>query len=86
MIHQVLFSMENNEKIFMNVVCCSFDWRFNEELHLLTVKAKSANTDFANTIDFDEWLKRELILFPLKSTVFQYDIAWMKYFFLILQM
>ena len=26
--HQVLFSMKNNEKIFMNVVCCSRDWRF----------------------------------------------------------
>ena len=26
--HQVLFSLKNNEKIFMNVVCCSLDWRF----------------------------------------------------------
>ena len=26
--HQVLFSLKNNEKIFMNVVCCSHDWRF----------------------------------------------------------
>ena len=26
--HQVLFSRKNNEKIFMNVVCCSRDWRF----------------------------------------------------------
>ena len=25
--YQVLFSLKNNEKIFMNVVCCS-DWRF----------------------------------------------------------
>ena len=25
---QVLFSLKNNEKIFMNVVCCSRDWRF----------------------------------------------------------
>ena len=24
--HQVLFSMKNHEKIFMNVVCCSRDW------------------------------------------------------------
>ena len=23
-----LFSLKNNEKIFMNVVCCSRDWRF----------------------------------------------------------
>ena len=26
--HQVLFSLKNNEKIFMNVVCCSRDWHF----------------------------------------------------------
>ena len=26
--HQVLFSPKNSEKIFMNVVCCSRDWRF----------------------------------------------------------
>ena len=26
--HQVLFSLKNKEKIFMNVVCCSHDWRF----------------------------------------------------------
>ena len=25
--HQVLFSLKNNEKIFMKVVCCSRDWR-----------------------------------------------------------
>ena len=32
--HQVLFSLKNNEKILMNVVCCSRDWRFK-------VKAKT---------------------------------------------
>ena len=26
--HQVLFSLKNNEKICINVVCCSRDWRF----------------------------------------------------------
>ena len=26
--HLVLFPVKNNEKIFMNVVCCSRDWRF----------------------------------------------------------
>ena len=29
--HQVLFSLKNNEKIFMNVVCCSPDWRFKDK-------------------------------------------------------
>ena len=26
--YQVLFSLEDNEEIFMNVVCCGCDWRF----------------------------------------------------------
>ena len=26
--YQVLFSLKNNEQLFMNVVCCSRDWRF----------------------------------------------------------
>ena len=26
--YQVLFSLKNNEKVFMDVVCCSRDWRF----------------------------------------------------------
>ena len=26
--HQVLFSLKNTEKIFINVVCCSRDWPF----------------------------------------------------------
>ena len=24
--HQVLFSLKNNEKMLMNVVCCNRDW------------------------------------------------------------
>ena len=26
--YQVLFSLKNNEKVFINVVCCSRDWQF----------------------------------------------------------
>ena len=26
--YQVLFSLKNNENVFINVVCCSHDWRF----------------------------------------------------------
>ena len=26
--YHVLFSLKNNKKVFMNVVCCSRDWRF----------------------------------------------------------
>ena len=29
--YQVLFSRKNNEKIFMNAVCCSRDWCFKSE-------------------------------------------------------
>ena len=28
--HQVLFSLKNSEKIFMNVICCSRDWHFKD--------------------------------------------------------
>ena len=33
--HQVLFSLKNNEKIFMNVVCCSCDWRLKGETDII---------------------------------------------------
>ena len=26
--YQVLFSLKNNEKVFINVICCSRDWCF----------------------------------------------------------
>ena len=30
--YQVLISLKNNEKVFMNVVCCSgSDWRFKDQ-------------------------------------------------------
>ena len=32
--HQVLFSLKNNDKIFMNVVCCSRDWGFKRVKNL----------------------------------------------------
>ena len=32
--HQLLFSLKNDEKIFMNVVCCSRDWRFRVKMLL----------------------------------------------------
>ena len=25
--YQILFSLKNNEKVFINIVCCSHDWR-----------------------------------------------------------
>ena len=30
--YQVLFSLKNNEKIFINVVCCSRDWHFKGQV------------------------------------------------------
>ena len=32
--YQVLFSLKNNEKIFMNVVCCSRDWPLKGSIHV----------------------------------------------------
>ena len=31
--YQVFFSLKNNEKVFMNAVCCSRDWCFNGQIH-----------------------------------------------------
>ena len=37
--HQVLFSLKNNDKVFMNVVCCSRDQRFKgSALSLLLIR------------------------------------------------
>ena len=42
--YQVLFSLKNNEEIFMNVVCCSCDWSFNSlTTEKQTTKFSSAN-------------------------------------------
>ena len=30
--YQVLFSLQNNEKVFMNVICCIWDWPFKGKL------------------------------------------------------
>ena len=35
--HQVLFSLKNNEKIFMNIVCCSGDWHFRVNVSVVCV-------------------------------------------------
>ena len=35
--HQVLVSLKNNEKLFMNAVCCSRDWRFKGYFIDLTI-------------------------------------------------
>ena len=35
--HQVLLSLKNNEKIFVNVVCCSHDWHFKGLTHIILV-------------------------------------------------
>ena len=44
--HQVLFSLKNNEKILMNVVCCSRDWRFKGQNLLIKMVFSSAATLF----------------------------------------
>ena len=41
-----IFSKKNNEKIFMNVVCCSRDWRFKGQnmLGISAVKSMDERT------------------------------------------
>ena len=34
--YQVFFSLKNNEKVFINVVCCSHDWRLKGYINRLT--------------------------------------------------
>ena len=38
--YQVLFSLKSNEKLFINVVCCSRDWRFKGSLSYLRYNMK----------------------------------------------
>ena len=39
--YQVSFSLKNNEKIFMNAVCCSCDWPFKGNSLLLVTSQDS---------------------------------------------
>ena len=32
--YQVLFSLKNNEKVFINVICCRHDWLFRVNINL----------------------------------------------------
>ena len=32
--YQSLFSLKNNGKVFINVVCCSRDWRFKDYMSI----------------------------------------------------
>ena len=43
--HQVFFPLKNNEKIFMNIICCSCDWRFKGK-HFSAV---TETADFASS-------------------------------------
>ena len=43
--HQVLFSLKDNEKIFLYVVCCSRDWSFKGKS-----SKKRKKDEFANSI------------------------------------
>ena len=46
--YQVLFSLKNNEKVFINVVCCSLDWLFKGYMPEMKI------AEFANSIDPDQ--------------------------------
>ena len=36
--YKVLFSLENNVKVFKNVVCCSLDWRLRVKVIVLKME------------------------------------------------
>ena len=44
--YQVLFSLKNNEKVFINVVCCSRDWPFKGLKAFLLCKIKMLLHEF----------------------------------------
>ena len=43
MTYQVLFSLKNNKKIFINFVCCSRDWRFKVRIQKIKDLHKADN-------------------------------------------
>ena len=50
--YQVLFSLKNNEEIFMNVVCCSCDWCFKGKVLPDVVDFPTPPLPDATTITF----------------------------------
>ena len=61
--HQVFFSLKNNEKIFMNVVCCSRDWRFKDQCYILSHILNCSPLGITRQIYFTE----SLIILPAKG-------------------
>ena len=74
--HQVLFSLKNNEKIFMNVVCCSRDWRlrvniqFEETPSITTQLNNQKQSAYIRT----DTLTGNMILVNRKSGIFHKNI------------
>ena len=42
-ISSLIFSLKNNEKVFINVVCCSRDWRFQDTKQAEVSRLQRAN-------------------------------------------
>ena len=67
--HQVLFSPKNNEKIVMNVICCSRDWCFKGS------KKESAPTRANNFLYDPESIPVHLKINICTSQVYPYSIC-----------
>ena len=50
-----IFSLKNNEKVFMNTVCCSRDWRFKGYTNCSNVKSKKRVMSFTSHIQLYIW-------------------------------
>ena len=57
--YHVLFSLKNNEEIFMNVVCCSCDWQFKGKC-LAVLESDLDNSDFVNAMLSLSLIRRNL--------------------------
>ena len=63
--YQVLFSLKDNEKVFINVVCCSRDWRFKGSESLDNTQIKKTCEQNKQKNAFDTSYFRDLLLMPM---------------------
>ena len=69
--YQVLFSLKNNEKVFINVACCSRVWRFKGCLKLSPLT-------FYDTADAP-YLEILYPRVPADSTIKEYNCGYISY-------
>ena len=74
--YQVLFSLKKkNEKVFMNVICCSL------VNHCISkCQTKIAKLVITNSVVLEEMAHLDLHCVPSSFSNFKHDIAWTKHF------